>query len=409
LSRSTSLLTFEQFPLHSSIQAAIQAAGYSQPTPIQQKAIPLVLQGRDVLGLAQTGTGKTAAFVLPILHQLQKNSSQPKRVLILEPTRELAEQVHQSIKELGKFSKVRCATIYGGVNRQPQIRNIQRGVEILVACPGRLLDLIQEGQINLTSIETLVIDEADRLFDMGFLPDIRRILMYLPIKRQTLLFSATMPKDIRLLANQILKDPVQVQVEFMAPLDTVSHALYPVADGMKPKLLVSVLNQTATGRVLVFTRTKHGASRLAASLSKNGFRASELQGNMPQNRRTSAIEGFRSGKYDILVATDIAARGLDISEISHVINFDIPDTADTYTHRIGRTGRAHNTGEAFTFISQADESMVFQIEKTLGFRIERRNLPGFCHDTLKPAAVSGSRPPAGLQRRSRGRRFGAIH
>lgn len=409
MSRSIGLLNFEQFPLHSSIQAAIQAAGYSQPTPIQQKAIPLVLQGRDVLGLAQTGTGKTAAFVLPILHQLQKNSAQPKRVLILEPTRELAEQVHQSIKELGKFGKIRCATIYGGVSRQAQIRNIQRGVEILVACPGRLLDLIQDGQINLTSVETLVLDEADRLFDMGFLPDIRRILMYLPIKRQTLLFSATMPRDIRQLANQILKDPAQVQVEFMAPLETVSHALYPVADGMKPKLLVSVLNQTPTGRVLVFTRTKHGATRLAASLSKNGFRASELQGNMPQNRRTSAIEGFRSGKYDILVATDIAARGLDISEISHVINFDMPDTADTYTHRIGRTGRAHNTGEAFTFISQADESMVFQIEKTLGFRIERRNLPGFCHDTLKTVAVSAGRVPAASRRFSRGRRFAAIH
>jgi ATP-dependent RNA helicase RhlE len=409
LPRSIGLLNFEQFPLNSNIQSAIQAAGYSQPTPIQQKAIPLVLQGRDVLGLAQTGTGKTAAFVLPILHQLQKNSTQPKHVLILEPTRELAEQVSQSIKELGKFSKVRCATIYGGVSRHAQIQNLRRGVEIIVACPGRLLDLIEEGQINLNSIETLVLDEADRLFDMGFLPDIRRILMYLPIKRQTLLFSATMPRDIRLLANQILKDPAQIQVEFMAPLDTVSHALYPVADGLKPKLLVSVLNQTPTGKVLVFTRTKHGASRLAASLSKSGFRASELQGNMPQNRRTSAIEGFRSGKYDILVATDIAARGLDISEISHVINFDIPDTADTYTHRIGRTGRAHNTGEAFTFISRADESMVFQIEKILGFRIERRSLPGFCQDTLKTSAVPSPRMPARLQRFSRRKRFGGVH
>jgi ATP-dependent RNA helicase RhlE len=343
---------------------------------------------------------------LPILQQLHKDPSKPSRVLILEPTRELAEQVYQSIKELGKYSKVRCATVYGGVNRNAQIRTVRRGVEIVVACPGRLLDLIEDGQIDISSIDTLVLDEADRLFDMGFLPDIRRILMYLPLKRQTLLFSATMPGDIRALANQILKDPAQVQVGDMTPVDTVSHALYPVADGLKPQLLVSVLKQTPTGRVLVFTRTKHRATRLAASLSKSGFRASELQGNMTQSRRSSALDGFRSGKFDILVATDIAARGIDVLEISHVINFDMPDTADAYTHRIGRTGRAQKTGEAFTFIARTDESMVFQIEKALGYRIERRSLPGFAPDGIKPAAVSIDRMAAGSQRQpSSSKRF----
>ena len=229
--------------------------------------------------------------------------------------------------------------------------------------------------MDISSIEILVLDEADRLCDMGFLPDIRRILMYLPAKRQTLLFSATMPADIRVLANNILKDPVHVQVGAIAPVDTVSHALYPVAESLKSQLLLSVLKQTPTGRVLVFTRTKRRACRLAASLAKNGYRVSVLQGDMKQNRRQSAIDGFRAGKYDILVATDIAARGIDVSEISHVINFDMPDTADAYTHRIGRTGRACNTGEAFTFIAQADEPIVRQIEKILGARIERRSLP----------------------------------
>ena len=299
------------------------------------------------------------------------------RVLIIEPTRELAEQVHQSIADLSGNSKVRSATIYGGVSRNAQIKNVRRGVEIFVACPGRLLDLIDDGQMDISSIEILVLDEADRLCDMGFLPDIRRILKYLPVKRQTLLFSATMPADIRALADNILKDPVHVQVGASAPVNTVSHALYPVSEALKSQLLLSVLKQTPTGRVLVFTRTKRRACRLADNLAKNGYRVSALQGNMTQNRRQSAIDGFRAGKYDILVATDIAARGIDVSEISHVINFDMPDTADSYTHRIGRTGRARNTGEAFTFTAQADEPIVRQIEKIMGARIERRCLPGF--------------------------------
>jgi ATP-dependent RNA helicase RhlE len=370
-------LSFNQFCFNPSILAAIRAAGYNHPTPIQKQVIPLVLQGCDVLGLAQTGTGKTAAFVLPILQQLEKNPSRTTRVLILEPTRELAEQVHKSIADLGKNCKVRSATVYGGVSRNLQIRSVRRGTEIIVACPGRLLDLISAGQIDISTIEFLVLDEADRLCDMGFLPDVRRILLYTSAKRQTLLFSATMPQDIRVLADNILKDPIHVQVGAIAPVDTVSHALYPVSEALKSQLLLLVLKQTPTGRVLVFTRTKRRATRLAASLVKNDFRVSVLQGDMKQNHRKQAMDGFRAGRYDILVATDIAARGIDISGISHVINFDMPDTADAYTHRIGRTGRARSTGEAFTFIARKDESVVLQIEKVLGSKIERRRLPGF--------------------------------
>ncbi len=384
------LLNFDQFAFNPDIHAAIRAVGYSHPTPIQKQAIPLVLEGRDVLGLAQTGTGKTAAFVLPILQHLQSGLRRKMRVLIIEPTRELAEQVYQAIADLSGNSKVRSVTVYGGVSRNTQINNVRRGVEIVVGCPGRLLDLLDEGHMDASSTEILVLDEADRLCDMGFLPDIRRILKYLPAKRQTLLFSATMPPDIRALTNKILKDPVQVQVGASAPVDTVSHAIYPVSEALKSQLLLSVLKQTPTGRVLVFTRTKRRACKVADNLAKNGYRVSSLQGNMTQNRRQSAIDGFRAGRYDILVATDIAARGIDVSEISHVINFDMPDTADSYTHRIGRTGRAQNTGEAFTFTAQTDEKIVRQIEKIMGTRIERRRLPGFDAAELDLAGKTGS-------------------
>jgi ATP-dependent RNA helicase RhlE len=401
------LQNFDQFSFNVHINDAIRTAGYSHPTPIQEEAIPLILQGRDLLGLAQTGTGKTAAFVLPILEQLDKNPSRTLRVLVLEPTRELAEQVHQSIADLNGNRKARSATIYGGVSRNAQIQNVRRGIEILVACPGRMLDLLDDGHIDTSSIEILVMDEADRLCDMGFLPDIRRILRYLQHKRQTLLFSATMPADIRALAAHILKDPVHVQVGAAAPVNTVSHALYPVSETLKSQLLLSVLEQTPTGRVLVFTRTKRRACRLSALLAKNRYRVSVLQGDMNQNNRQSAIDGFRGGKYDILVATDIAARGIDVSEISHVINYDMPDTADTYTHRIGRTGRACNTGEAFTFIAQADEPIVRQVEKILGSRIERRRMAGFAPEGREAEILSSSESllEASLQRRNLTRKF----
>jgi ATP-dependent RNA helicase RhlE len=329
------------------------------------------------MGIAQTGTGKTAAFLLPILQRLTNGPARRIRALILVPTRELAEQIHQDVVNLGKQSRVRSASVYGGVSKFSQLSALRRGVEIVVACPGRVLDHIEDRNIDLSSIEVLVLDEADRMCDMGFLPDIRRILMYLPPKRQTLFFSATMPAEIRTLAAGILKDPIHVQIGAVAPIETVAHALFPVSSELKPKLLLAMLGQTATGRVLIFTRTKHRAQNLAADLTKNGYRASALQGNMTQNRRQAAINGFRSGKYDILVATDIAARGIDISQISHVINFDMPDTVDAYTHRIGRTGRAHQTGQAFSFAVRADECTVREIEKVLGERIERRWLPGF--------------------------------
>lgn len=371
-------MNFEQLSLDARVLAGVKAAGYTSPTPIQEQAIPLVMQGRDVLGLAQTGTGKTAAFMLPILHHLTtQKGPRGVRALIVAPTRELAEQIHQAATDYGKQTRLRSVTIYGGVNPRPQVEALRRGAEIVVACPGRLLDHIGAGAIDLSKVEILVLDEADRMCDMGFLPDIRRILKHLPTRRQTLFFSATMPQDIRSLADSILTDPVTVQIGIIAPAETVSHALYPVPDKRKKDLLLAMLDNTPTGRVLVFTRTKRRARNLALDLENQGYRVSALQGNMAQNRRQKAIDGFRDGKYDILVATDIASRGIDVTEISHVINFDMPDTVDAYTHRIGRTGRAELSGEAFTFASQDDEPMVRDIERLLGTRIERRQLEGF--------------------------------
>ena len=370
-------MSFEQFSFDRRIAAGVKSVGYTTPTPIQLKAIPVVLQGRDMLGLAQTGTGKTAAFVLPMLQRLSQGARGRVKGLVVAPTRELAEQIHQDIVKLGRNTKVRSVTIYGGVSKGPQIAALRRGVEIVVACPGRLLDHIDAGAIDLSHVEILVLDEADRMCDMGFLPDIRRILRQVPVKRQTLFFSATMPKDIRALADTILVTPQTVQIGTMAPAETVSHALYPVPEERRGELLVAMLQRTPTGRVLVFTRTKHRARSLAIHLKKHGRRAAALQGNMSQNQRQQAITGFRNGKIDVLVATDIAARGIDVSQISHVINFDMPNTVDAYTHRIGRTGRAERTGEAFTFAVRGDGMMIRQIEKTLGTRLERRRLPNF--------------------------------
>ncbi len=389
-------MNFEQFSFDRRIVARIKAVGYTTPTPIQQQAIPVALEGRDVMGLAQTGTGKTAAFILPILQRLTKGPLRQVRALIVAPTRELAEQIYQMGLDLAKNTKVRSVSVYGGVSKVSQISRLRSGVEIVIACPGRLLDLVNDGEIDLSRVEVLVLDEADRMCDMGFLPDIRRILKLLPAQRQTLFFSATMPKDIRKLADNILKNPVTVQIGKIAPAKTVSHALYPVPDNLKKSLLLAMLQQTPTGRVLIFTRTKYRARNLARDLEKRGFRAAALQGNMSQNQRQKAINGFRDGKYDILAATDVAARGIDVSEISHVINFDIPDTVDAYTHRIGRTGRAHQSGEAFTFAGQADEQMIQDIEKLLGTRIERRRLPDFNYGSFIPESQfqeNRSKPP----------------
>ena len=377
-------MSFEQFSFDPRINAGIKAVGYTEPTPIQQQAMPSVLEGRDLLGLAQTGTGKTAAFVLPILERLTRGPLGHVRALIVAPTRELAEQIHQDCVDLGRRTRVRSLTVYGGVSKKRQVEGLQRGAEIVVACPGRLLDLAGDGAIDLSRVEVLVLDEADRMCDMGFLPDIRRILKLVPDRRQTLFFSATMPEEIRELSASILKDPITVQIGEIAPAKTVSHALYPVSQSRKTDLLLATLEQTATGRVLIFTRTKYRARNLARDLERQQYRVSALQGNMSQNRRQQAIDGFRNGRYDILVATDIAARGIDVSDISHVINYDMPDTVDAYTHRIGRTGRVEKTGEAFTFMAQGDEPMVRQIERTLGRAIERRRLPGFNEGSAAP-------------------------
>jgi ATP-dependent RNA helicase RhlE len=377
-------VNFEQFSLDGRLNAGIRDAGYVTPTPIQQQAIPPILDGRDVIGLAQTGTGKTAAFALPILQRLTRGPLRRVRVLIVAPTRELAEQIHQSHVELGKYTKVRSTAIYGGVGKGPQINALNRGAEIVVACPGRLLDLAGDRHIDLSQVEVLVLDEADRMCDMGFLPDIRRILKLLPKQRQTLFFSATMPPDIRQLADSILNDPVTVQIGLIAPAKTVSHALYPVTNSLRKTLLLAMLRQTATGRVLIFTRTKRRARFLARDLEKKGYNAAALQGNMSQNKRQKAIDGFRNGKYDILVATDVAARGIDVADISHVINFDMPDTVDAYTHRIGRTGRAEESGEAFTLAVPEDASQVRAIEKAVGKPIERRRMPGFNYGDFRP-------------------------
>ena len=372
-------MSFHTFKFHPAVAAGVTAAGYTAPTPIQTQAIPSVMAGKDVMGLAQTGTGKTAAFVLPILHRLIEGKRGTTRALIVAPTRELAEQIHEAITIMGKKTGLRSIAIYGGVAIGPQIKFACKA-DIIVACPGRLLDHIGRKTVRLSNLEVLVLDEADHMFDMGFLPDIRRILKQIPAKRQTLLFSATMPPEIRSLAGESLSNPVTVQVGIAAPAETVSHALYPVAQHQKTPLLLKLLQQTRTDSILVFTRTKHRAKRLGEQLSRAGYRTASLQGNLSQNRRQDAINGFRDGTYQILVATDIAARGIDIANVSHVINYDIPNTADAYIHRIGRTGRAAHTGDAFTMITEDDTQMVRAIDRVIGSKVERQILPDFNYE-----------------------------
>src|SRR5512143_3749367 len=398
-------MEFNRFDFHPRVNTGIKTAGYSTPTPIQVQAIPPVLEGRDVMGLAQTGTGKTAAFVLPILERLLPGPRRRARALIIAPTRELAEQINDNIITLGGRTNLRSATVYGGVSPNQQSAKLRAGVEIIVACPGRLLDHLNQRTADLSHLEVLVLDEADRMFDMGFLPDIRRILKYVPAKRQTLLFSATMPDDIRHLAREVLKDPVTVQVGHTAPASTVAHALYPVPQHLKTGLLLELLGHTDAGSVLIFTRTKHRAKRIGEQLARAGYKASSLQGNLSQNRRQEALDGFRTGKYQILVATDIAARGIDVSSISHVINYDIPDTVDAYTHRIGRTGRAAKTGDAFTFVTHEDEPVVRSIERVLGEKIERRTIKDFDYKKTAPVRdAEFARPPREPRRRPEQRR-----
>jgi ATP-dependent RNA helicase RhlE len=345
-----------------------------------------VLQGHDVVGLAQTGTGKTAAFVLPILHRLLQGPRGRVCALLLAPTRELAEQISMVIRVLGQHTPLRQVTLYGGVSMPPQVHKLHAGAEIVVACPGRLLDHLRQGTIALSQLDVLVLDEADRLLDMGFYPDIRRIVQHLPTQRQTLLFSATMSEATWHLAQEILRTPVTVQVDHTVPLPTISHALYPVASHRKTALLTALCRQTPLTSGLVFTRTKHQAKRVAHHLAQAGYRATSLHGNLSQSKRQAALNGFRSGAFAILVATDIAARGLDVWHISHVINYDMPDTVDAYLHRIGRTGRAARTGVALTLVTHDDAAMVATLERALGAPLERRMLQGFAYAMPRSAS-----------------------
>ena len=400
---------FETFNLHPSIMDGVREVGYVTPTSIQLQAIPPIMKGRDLIGLAQTGTGKTAAFVLPILQRLLVGPRGQVRALILSPTRELAEQTNEAMNTLGQQTKLRSIAVYGGVNFNQQTQRLSNGVEIVVACPGRLLDYLWKGTIDLSHLEVLVIDEADRMFDMGFLPDIHGILRCIMNKRQTLLFAATMPKAIRELVQDILHNPVTVQIGRTMPAATVSHALYPVKPHLKSSLLMELLCQTEMESVLVFTRTKLRTDRVARQLQKVGFRVASLHGDLPQLRRQKALDGFRSGLHKILVATDVAARGIDVSHISHVINYDMPENTDAYIHRIGRTGRMNNNGDALTFVTSADTASVHALERVLNRTIERRTLQGFDY-TAAALDSKQNQSPRNLRLRTvRNKRIGDSH
>ncbi|HVN56062.1 MAG TPA: DEAD/DEAH box helicase [Anaerolineaceae bacterium] len=387
-------MSFDSFAFHPLIKAGIHAAGYSTPTPIQSKSITPIIEGHDLLGLAQTGTGKTAAFVLPLLQRLLTGQRGRLRALILAPTRELAEQTHAVIQVLGRDTGLRSMTIYGGVSELPQVKGLRAGVEIVVACPGRLLDLMQQKLANLASVEVLILDEADRMFDMGFLPSIRKILAALPLQRQTLLFSATMPPEIRTLATDLLRKPVIVEIGERRPVDTVSHAVYPIDPDRKYETLLGLISQAGSGQILVFTRTKHRAKKLALQLAGAGLAAKSLQGNLSQNRRQEVMDGFRNGQVQVMVATDIASRGIDVSQITHVINYDMPDTAEAYIHRTGRTGRMSKLGTALTLITQEDLLMVRKVERTIGYSLERREMSG----TTLPKTAAFARLPGSAGR-----------
>ncbi len=388
-------MNFNSFAFNPQINAGIVRAGYETPTPIQSKTIPEIMDGKDVLGLAQTGTGKTAAFVLPILQQLMKGERGKIRALVLAPTRELAEQTHAAFRQLGAKSGLHAMSIYGGVSAKPQIAQLRRGVDIVVACPGRLLDLMNQRQVDLSSIEIFVLDEADHMVDMGFLPDVKRIISALPNKHQTLLFSATMPTKINDLAIKMMNDPVKVEINIHKPIDKIDHAIFPVDQTHKLNVLLRLLHQQESDQVLVFTRTKRRATKLAQQLDEAGISSTSLQGNLSQSRRDAAMRAFRKGHVKVLVATDIAARGIDVMEVSHVINYDIPDTAEAYTHRTGRTGRMENLGTAFSLVTQDDLSMVRSIERLMGKKLERRNVSGYETKLTEPRHHSAPQTKGG--------------
>jgi ATP-dependent RNA helicase RhlE len=393
---------FTKLGLSDQIAYAVQQMGYAEPTPIQQQAVPVVLTGRDVIGSAQTGTGKTAAFALPILQRLGSHGK--LRCLILEPTRELALQVEEAFKKFSKYTDLRVTVVYGGVGYGKQRDDIHRGMDVLAATPGRLLDHMEQGDISLDTIDILVLDEVDRMLDMGFLPDVRRIVQRCPKARQTLFFTATLPPEIASLAGWALREPVEIKIgQRRSPAETISHAFYPVVDSQKFELLQVLLERTDYKSVLIFTRTKFGADRIARRLQKDHL-VGVIHSDRSQRERVEALEGFKSGKYEVLVATDIAARGLDIAGVSHVINYDVPENPEDYVHRIGRTGRAQNTGEAFTLVAEDNVRDARSIERFIGAAIERKKIEGFPYiysalfDEAAQAAVAAPKPASRLHR-----------
>jgi superfamily II DNA/RNA helicase len=397
---------FSKLGLNDRITFAVAQKGYIEPTPIQAQAIPLILAGRDVAGSAQTGTGKTAAFALPILQRLGTHGR--LRCLVLEPTRELALQVEDAFNQYSRFTDLDVTIVYGGVGYGRQRDDLARGVDILAATPGRLLDHMEQGAVSLDHIEILVLDEVDRMLDMGFLPDVKRIVQKCPRDRQTLFFTATLPPEITQLASWALRDPVEVKIgRQRTPAETVSHAFYPVVVSQKPELLDELLRRTDFHSVIIFSRTKFGADRIARRLERAGRTVGVLHSDRNQRERTEALAGFKSGKYEVLVATDIAARGLDIADVSHVINYDVPENPEDYVHRIGRTGRAHKTGEAFTIVTEDDVRDARSIERFINAGIERKKLDGFDYiysALFDEAACAEAAPKPSTSRLHRGLR-----
>ncbi len=374
-------MSFNNLGLSEALLKAISKKGYTTPSPIQQKAIPPVLEGKDVLASAQTGTGKTAGFTLPLLHILSENPKEkyrPIRALILTPTRELAAQVYANVKEYSEFLNIRSAVIFGGVNQKPQAATLRQGIDVLVATPGRLLDLQSQGLLSLKRVEIFVLDEADRMLDMGFLRDIEKVIKSMPEKRQNLMFSATFSKDIKKLAHGILNHPVQVEATpENTTVDAISQKVYRVAKGLKTGLIIKLISEGNWKQVLVFTRTKHGANKLCEKMSKSGITAAAIHGNKSQGARTKALAGFKSSRVRVLVATDIAARGLDIPLLPHVVNFELPNIPEDYVHRIGRTGRAGASGEALSLVSADETSFLRVIEKLIEMKLPVEIMEGF--------------------------------
>jgi len=393
-------MPFSKLGLSPKVLEGVTAAGYTDPTPIQLRGIPLLMSGRDLIGCAQTGTGKTAAFALPILSRLNQRGA--LRALVLEPTRELAAQVETAIHDYGRFSNLRTAVVFGGTGYGRQDQALRHGVDILVATPGRLLDQMKRGMVRLNQIEILVLDEADRMLDMGFMPDVRRIIERCPRARQTMLFSATIPPEIEQLCKWALRNPETIEIgQRRAAAETVTHAFYPVASEQKEALLEELLKRTDFDQVLIFCRTKHGADRVARKLHQQGHAVAVLHSNRTQREREKALSGFRDGRYEVMVATDIAARGIDVEQISHVINFDVPHHPEDYVHRIGRTGRAQMVGDAFTIMTGEDVSEVTAIEHFIGQKIPRVKLENFAYEYTR-VLDTNPRPAFGA-RRSRGR------